>query len=154
MIFDFFSYLLSSYNKPIPQIYRGRFIHFKWYRGIISLEVLSPIFIPYTVYMLLIYCQDFPNTYNRVHRNVLKGTANSPCKLLCMCCHTSLSSLLKKLAPLAPHFKCLHKCCTCPVSFQQGIFRTLMLITRGCMVWWFGIQPLAFLPSTRKEVIP
>ena len=101
-----------------------------------------------------LYCQVFPDAYNRVHRNVPEGTADSPCKLLCMCCLTSLSPLLRKLAPLAPHFKCLHKCCTCPVSFQQGIFGALMLITRGCMVWWSGIQPLAFLPSKRKEVLP
>lgn len=69
-----------------------------------------------------------------------------------MCCRTSLSPLLRKLAPLAPHFKCLHKGCICPVSFQQGIFGALTLITRGCMVWWSGIQPLAFLPSNRKEM--
>ena len=79
------------------------------------------ISIPYTVNDFLYYSQGIPDAYNRVRRICPKGTADSPCKVMAMCCCTSPLSLLAKLAPLAPRFNCLHKCCICSVSFQQGI---------------------------------
>lgn len=52
------------------------------------------ISIPYTVNDFLYYSQGIPNAYNRVRRICPKGTADSPCKVMVMCCCTSLLSLL------------------------------------------------------------
>ena len=52
------------------------------------------ISIPYTVNDFLYYSQGIPDAYNRVRRICPKGTADSPCKVMVMCCCTSLLSLL------------------------------------------------------------
>ena len=52
------------------------------------------ISIPYTVNDFLYYSQGIPNAYNRVRRICPKGTADSPCKVMVMCCCTSLLSFM------------------------------------------------------------
>jgi hypothetical protein len=56
----------------------------------------------------------------------------------------ALGSTLQMLTQMLRYF----------VSFQQSIFGIETLITRGCMVWWFGISPWLSFNDVRKEVIP
>ena len=92
-----------------------------YFRGIEKAiqEVLSLVYILYTVNSYLFYSQEIPDAYNWVQRIRPMGTADFPCKVKMSVLPHSTLLLLLELAPLAPRFRCLHKCCAISLASSR-----------------------------------